>query len=66
LVDIVFAPFSPNNPTGKLYTREELEGIATIALQHDLLVLTDEVYEWHVYPGKEMIRFGEVFNSTSI
>lgn len=49
---------NPNNPTGKLYTREELEGIAKIATEFDLLVVADEVYEWHIYPGKEMIRFG--------
>ncbi|KAI1699540.1 aminotransferase class I and II domain-containing protein [Ditylenchus destructor] len=55
---------NPNNPTGKLYTRQELETIASIAEQNDLLVLTDEVYEWHVYPGKEMIRFGKCFSAT--
>lgn len=41
------------------YTRAELEGIAKIAEEHDLLVISDEVYEWHIYPGKEMIRFGK-------
>ncbi|KAI1710744.1 aminotransferase class I and II domain-containing protein [Ditylenchus destructor] len=51
---------NPNNPTGKLYTRQELETIASIAEEYDLLVLTDEVYEWHVYPGKEMIRFASL------
>lgn len=49
---------SPNNPTGKLYTRIELEQLAKIAVENDLIVLTDEVYEWMVYPGGEMIRFG--------
>ncbi|KAI6192199.1 Nkat-3 [Aphelenchoides bicaudatus] len=51
---------NPNNPTGKLYTRAELEGIAKIAQEHDLLVISDEVYEWHIYPGKEMIRFASL------
>lgn len=51
---------NPNNPTGKLYTREELEGIAAIATKFDLLVIADEVYEWHIYPGKEMIRFASL------
>uniref|UniRef100_A0A914M7Y1 Aminotransferase class I/classII domain-containing protein n=1 Tax=Meloidogyne incognita TaxID=6306 RepID=A0A914M7Y1_MELIC len=49
---------NPNNPTGKLYTRSELEQLAKIAIENDLIVLTDEVNEWMVYPGGEMIRFG--------
>jgi kynurenine--oxoglutarate transaminase/cysteine-S-conjugate beta-lyase/glutamine--phenylpyruvate transaminase len=48
---------NPHNPTGKLFTRKELEGLAEIAKKHDLIVIADEVYEWHVYPGHEMIRF---------
>lgn len=41
------------------YTQEELEGIAKIAEEDDLLVISDEVYEWHIVePGKKMIRFG--------
>ncbi|KAI6239321.1 Kynurenine-oxoglutarate transaminase [Aphelenchoides fujianensis] len=51
---------NPNNPTGKLYEREELEAIAEIVREHDLLVISDEVYEWHVYPGKPMIRFASL------
>lgn len=51
---------NPNNPTGKLYTKEELEAIATLAEKHDVLVIADEVYEWQVYPGREMIRFGRL------
>ena len=53
---------SPNNPTGKLYTRSELEQLAKIAIENDFIVLTDEVYEWMVYPGGEMIRFGLEFS----
>uniref|UniRef100_A0A183E4Z1 Aminotran_1_2 domain-containing protein n=1 Tax=Gongylonema pulchrum TaxID=637853 RepID=A0A183E4Z1_9BILA len=48
---------NPHNPTGKLFTREELEGLADIVRRHNLLVVADEVYEWHVYDGKKMIRF---------
>ncbi|KAL6730435.1 hypothetical protein Aduo_001412 [Ancylostoma duodenale] len=47
---------NPNNPTGKLFTREELEGIAGVAKEFNLIVVADEVYEWHVW-DKEMIRF---------
>jgi len=38
-----------------------LEQLAKIAIENDLIVLTDEVYEWMVYPGGEMIRFGLEF-----
>src|SRR5680860_647051 len=36
---------TPHNPTGKVFTREELEAIAALAQKHDLLVITDEVYD---------------------
>ncbi|WP_295790555.1 pyridoxal phosphate-dependent aminotransferase [uncultured Microbacterium sp.] len=36
---------NPNNPTGAVYSREVLEGIATIAREHSLLVLADEIYD---------------------
>ena len=36
---------SPHNPTGKVFSREELEFIAKVAVERDLLVVTDEVYE---------------------
>lgn len=49
---------NPNNPTGKLYTQEELMGIAEIVRDFNLIVIADEVYEWHVW-DKKMIRFGE-------
>jgi N-succinyldiaminopimelate aminotransferase len=42
---------SPHNPTGKVFSRAELEFIAEVALEHDLLVVTDEVYEHLVFDG---------------
>jgi N-succinyldiaminopimelate aminotransferase len=36
---------SPHNPTGTVLTRAELEGVAAVAIEHDLVVVTDEVYE---------------------
>jgi aminotransferase len=42
---------SPANPSGKVFTRAELESIATLALEHDLFVLTDEIYEYFLYDG---------------
>jgi N-succinyldiaminopimelate aminotransferase len=43
---------SPHNPTGAVFDRAILEGIAKIAVEHDLLVITDEVYEHLVYAGE--------------
>ncbi len=40
---------SPHNPTGMVLTREETQAIADLAMAHDLLVVTDEVYEHLVY-----------------
>ena len=42
---------SPHNPTGTVLTDEELAGIARLAIEHDLIVLTDEVYEYLLYDG---------------
>jgi N-succinyldiaminopimelate aminotransferase len=42
---------SPHNPTGVVFTREELQGIADIAIERDLIVLSDEVYEHLWYDG---------------
>ena len=41
---------NPNNPTGKVFTREELEFIAALAVEHDALCFTDEIYEHIIYP----------------
>ncbi|MFL6463197.1 MAG: pyridoxal phosphate-dependent aminotransferase [Bryobacteraceae bacterium] len=46
---------SPANPSGKVFSRKELEGIAELALRHDLLVITDEIYEYFLYDGHEHI-----------
>ncbi|MEJ2368915.1 MAG: pyridoxal phosphate-dependent aminotransferase, partial [Acidobacteriota bacterium] len=42
---------SPNNPTGTILAREELEGLARIALQHGLFLIGDEVYKEFTYDG---------------
>jgi aminotransferase len=41
---------NPNNPTGKVFTREELEYIAALCREHDALCFTDEIYEHILYP----------------
>jgi N-succinyldiaminopimelate aminotransferase len=50
---------SPHNPTGMVLTREETEAIADIAKRHDLLVVTDEVYE-HLTYDREHIPFATI------
>jgi len=40
---------SPHNPTGKVFTTDELEAIATLCREHDLLAVTDEIYEHITY-----------------
>ncbi len=45
---------SPHNPTGMVLTRAELDAIAAIAIEHDLLVVTDEVYEHIVFDGQHI------------
>lgn len=45
---------SPHNPTGKVFSRDELEHIAELAVRHDLLVVTDEVYEHLVFEGEHI------------
>jgi N-succinyldiaminopimelate aminotransferase len=42
---------TPHNPTGKVFTHDELTFIAELAVEHDLLVVTDEVYEHLVFSG---------------
>lgn len=46
---------TPNNPTGRVFTREELLHIAELAQEFDTLVLTDDIYEHIVYDGAEHI-----------
>lgn len=46
---------TPNNPTGVVYTREELEGLAELAIRNDLWIVSDEVYEKLIYDGAKHI-----------
>jgi aspartate/methionine/tyrosine aminotransferase len=45
---------TPNNPTGRVFDRAELEAIASICLEHDLLAITDEIYEHICYDGEHI------------
>jgi len=46
---------SPNNPSGKVFSRAELQLIADVCLEHDLLAITDEIYEHILYDGEQHI-----------
>ena len=50
---------SPNNPTGAVYTNDELRAVAHLAVENDLYVLSDEIYEKLVY-GAESISIGSL------
>jgi len=43
---------TPSNPSGKMFSREELSALARVADRHDLLVITDEIYEYIRYDGR--------------
>ena len=45
---------TPCNPTGAVYTEEELEQIAALAVKHDVMVVSDEIYEKLIYDGKHI------------
>ena len=53
---------TPNNPSGKVFTKAELLALGTIAEQHDLYVLTDEIYEYVTYPGHQHVSFASLSN----
>lgn len=59
---------SPGNPTGSVYTREELEKIAEVAAAEDILILSDEIYEKLTYDGAEHVSIGslspDIYNLT--
>ncbi|XP_069049970.1 kynurenine--oxoglutarate transaminase 3 isoform X2 [Lepisosteus oculatus] len=47
---------TPHNPLGKVFSKQELQMIAHLCVQHDVLCFSDEVYEWLVYKGQEHIK----------
>lgn len=61
---------SPNNPTGSVYTEEELKVIAEFAREKDLIIISDEIYEKLIYDGKKHISIAslseDAFNRTIV
>lgn len=60
---------SPSNPTGMMYSPEQLKALGTVALKHDLWMVSDEIYEKMVYggvPQVSMASFGPDFYDHTI
>jgi aminotransferase len=51
---------SPNNPTGTVFSKEELCELAALALQNNLTIITDEAYEYFVYDGHEHFSIASI------
>ncbi|MCY0967248.1 pyridoxal phosphate-dependent aminotransferase [Parathalassolituus penaei] len=51
---------NPNNPTGALYSKQLLEGIVQIAREHELVLLSDEVYDKILYDGEQHIALASL------
>ncbi|KFZ41877.1 pyridoxal phosphate-dependent aminotransferase [Anoxybacillus flavithermus] len=51
---------SPSNPTGVIYTKEELRALGEVCLAHDVLIISDEIYEKLVYGGHEHVSIAQL------
>uniref|UniRef100_A0A3Q3WAZ6 Aminotransferase class I/classII large domain-containing protein n=1 Tax=Mola mola TaxID=94237 RepID=A0A3Q3WAZ6_MOLML len=51
---------TPNNPIGKVYKTEELQMIADLCVKHDVLCISDEVYEWLTYDGAKHVKIASL------
>lgn len=51
---------TPANPSGKVWTEQELEMVADFARRHDIFIFTDEIYEYFVYDGRHHISPGSL------
>ena len=48
---------SPGNPSGKVFSRQEMESLSAMAQEHDLFVFTDEIYEYFLYDDRTHVSF---------
>lgn len=66
----LFVLNSPSNPTGMVYTPEEIKALAKVVVETDILVVSDEIYERILYDGAEHLSIGavgaEIFDRTII
>ncbi|MCZ7404069.1 MAG: aminotransferase class I/II-fold pyridoxal phosphate-dependent enzyme, partial [Candidatus Methanoperedens sp.] len=51
---------TPNNPCGKVFTKSELKMIADLCVEHDVIVVTDEIYEYILYENKKHVSIGSL------
>lgn len=51
---------NPNNPAGTVYTRKEIESIADVAMENDIVVLADEIYNEFIYDGREHVAIASL------
>jgi aspartate aminotransferase len=51
---------SPSNPTGMIYTREELEALGKVCLEHNILIVSDEIYEKLIYGNHQHVSIAEI------
>lgn len=51
---------TPNNPTGMVYSREELEALAKVIVEKDIFVVSDEMYEYLIYGEEEHVSIGSL------
>ena len=51
---------SPNNPTGMVYTKDELEAIAKVVVEKDIYVVSDEMYEHLIYGGESHVSIASL------
>lgn len=56
----MIAVVNPANPTGRVFSRDELQIIADLAVEHDLLVMSDEVYDHITYDGNEHVSIASL------
>lgn len=59
---------SPSNPTGMIYTEEEMRDIASVAVKHNIYVVSDEIYEHLIYNGSQasIASFGDAIKDLTI
>ncbi|MCX6696136.1 MAG: aminotransferase class I/II-fold pyridoxal phosphate-dependent enzyme, partial [Methanoregula sp.] len=57
---------TPNNPTGKVFSKKELAFIADLCIDHDVIAITDEIYEHIIYDGKKHVSIGSLDGTITI
>ncbi len=54
---------SPSNPTGMIYSKEELQQLGEVCLEHNILIVSDEIYEKLIYGGAEYTSVAQLSNA---